>query len=323
MDYHQELIKIFESYYGEEPSEVIDLVGGASDRKIVRLKSHNYNCIGIFNENIRENIAFCEFSKIFKNNGFNVPEIFLIDKHHKYYLEEDLGDVSLFSYSILEKSKYKIIDFYIQALADLIDFQFKGIKIIDFNLCYQTEYFNVEQIIKDERKFLENYLKIFRYDLYKEFSLEDFSDLNNKLIEQKDFYFMYRDFQPRNIMIVNGKNYYIDYQSGRKGPLQYDIASFLYSSSISLNDEEREYLLHHYLNMLERKEINKRAFIEYYYYFALIRLIQMLGSYGMIYSHTGDTYQIERIKKGLYNLDFILKELPKINLTKKLQKLLI
>lgn len=321
MDFHQILYSLFEKYYGEEPTEVIDLVGGASARKIVRLKSQKNNCIGIYNEHTKENIAFCEFSKIFKSNGFNVPEILFINEDYKTYLEQDLGDITLFSYSILEKSKFKLLEAYIQALHDLIEFQFKGIKIIDFNLCYQTEFFDLTQIIIDEKKFLENYLKIFRKDLYDKFSIEDFIDINNKLIEQKEYYFMYRDFQPRNIMVVDGKNYYIDYQSGRKGPLQYDIASFLYSSSIFLTDEEREYLLQNYLNLLDRKDISKRKFLEYYYYFAFIRIVQMLGSYGSIYINTNDNYQLERIKKGLNYLKFVIEELPKSNLTLKLKNL--
>ncbi|MCX7832684.1 MAG: hypothetical protein N2490_00520 [Ignavibacteria bacterium] len=321
MDYHHKLYKLFENYFGEEPTEVYDLVGGASKRKIVRLKSHHNNCIGIHNEDVKENIAFCEFTKTFKNNGFKVPEILFIDEELKDYLEEDLGDVTLFSYSILEKSRYKLLELYIKALSDLIEFQFKGIKIIDFDLCYQTKYFDLQQIILDEKKFLEDYLKIFRNDLYDEFSINDFSDLNNKLIEQKDYYFMYRDFQPRNIMIFNGENYYIDYQSGRKGPLQYDIASFLYSSSIIINDEEREYLLENYMSLLDRRDISKRTFFEYYYHFALIRIIQMLGSYALIYTNTGDNYQIERIKKGLSNLNSVINELPKSTLTFKLKKL--
>jgi len=321
MGYHQKLFKLFENYFGEEPSEVIDLAGGASERKIVRLKSQKYNCIGIHNENIKENIAFCEFSRTFKSYGFNVPEILYVDSDYKIYLEEDLGDVTLHSYSFLEKSRFKIIEYHIQALNDLLDFQLKGIKILNFDLCYQTKQFNIEQILLDEKKFLENYLKLFRKDLYNEINIGDFKDLNIKLTEQTDLYFMYRDFQPRNIMIFNEKNYYIDYQSGRKGPLQYDIASFLYSSSICINDEEREYLFHHYKNLIDRKGISEKIFMDYYYEFALIRIIQMLGSYGLIYSNTNDNYQIERIKKGLRNLGSVLNELPENNLYKKLRKL--
>lgn len=322
MKYHHRLYKLFENYYAEEPSEVIDLVGGASDRKIVRLKSLRNSCIGIYNENVKENIAFCEFSKTFKINGFNVPEIFYIDKDYKIYIEEDLGDINLLSYSILEKSRYKIIERYIQSLNDLIDFQFKGKNIINFDLCYQTKYFNIEQILVDEKKFLENYLRIFRKDLYAKFSISDFKELNDKLTEQKEHYFMYRDFQPRNVMIFNNENYYIDYQSGRKGPLQYDVASFLYSSSIFLDEDEQKYLLHYYLNLLDRKGIQEIKFMDYYYYFALIRIIQMLGSYGLIYTNTNDKYQIERVKKGLRNLHSILREIPEIELKKKLLMLI-
>jgi len=118
---------------------------------------------------------------------------------------------------------------------------------------------------------------------------------------------MYRDFQPRNIMIKNQKLYYIDYQSGRKGPLQYDLSSFLYSGSIQLTKQQRKKLFEYYIGKLSEKiSINKNLFIQNFYIISVARLLQMLGSYGYSFSVTENKIFIKKTLKAFDRIEEIL-----------------
>ena len=134
---------------------------------------------------------------------------------------------------------------------------------------------------------------------------------------------MYRDFQPRNILVKNDKLFYIDYQSGRKGPLQYDVASLLYSGSHNLNEKEKYYLLDKYIKRLRRKiKFDKKEFLNHYYYFVMIRLLQVLGSYGLLYYKTDNIYYIKKIMKAITNLKSILSKI-KDNKLKEFIKIIL
>jgi aminoglycoside/choline kinase family phosphotransferase len=187
--------------------------------------------------------------------GFNVPKIINVSQDNKYYLTEDLGNTTLYSYSLekntLSKEKFH---YYEQALTDLLDFQLSG-PDLDYSYCYESSVLDENVLINDFNKFEEYYLKIFQNGNYNN-ELKDHAF--KYILKETDInyhYFLYRDFQPRNIMIYSGKLYYIDYQSGRKGPLEYDLASFLYSGSIFINDEERAKLLTHYLKILKDRVV--------------------------------------------------------------------
>lgn len=304
------LKKLFEDKFSDTPKEIKLIPGGASDRKIYRLKSENKTAIGICNKKIKENLAFINFTNTFKGYNLNVPEIYLISKDRKYYIEEDLGNVSLYIISNSKKlSRNSRLLYYKNALKDLINFQLTGKDNIDFKYCYETKIFNDIQIKFDFNKFWEFYfLKFAKVTSFKKSKGNILNIILSRLLMEDNFYFMYRDFQPRNIMLKNNKLYYIDYQSGRKGPLQYDVASFLYSGSIVLSEKERNELLKYYLKQLGTKiNFEKKEFLKNYYYFVLIRLLQVLGSYGYLYYRKKDKYVFKKIGKAKKNLKSICK----------------
>lgn len=280
------------------------LKADASERKIFRIYYGGLKCIGIFNENPKENLAFVKFSESFLKLGFNVPEIYGFSDDNLFYIEEDLGDMTLKS-AVSEKDSEEKIHLYKKALNDLIRFQVLSKDKLDYSYCYQTKCFD-ESVLKDDfGKFHDYLLKNYLTGFDKDNLLEKVMMFCSDLIRDSDNdFFLYRDFQPRNIMLKNNELYYIDYQSGRKGPLQYDLASFIYSGSAELTRDERFMLMIHYEeNLRNYINYNEQKFRKDFYYFAFIRLIQVLGSYAYVYERRKDQKMTEKIKQGLLKLE--------------------
>lgn len=285
---------------GKNIDSVQKLKADASDRKIYRLNSGNKSFIGIFNENEKENIAFIKFTEAFLKLGFNVPEIINVADDNLFYIEEDLGDMTLYRFSQIQDKKL-IIDYYKKALADLISFQIKAGEEADYNYCYQTAELNGFVLSEDIKKFREYFLNRFMKDKFGSGEIEKIVEISAETIKKTDnSFFVYRDFQPRNIMLQKEKLFYIDYQSGRKGPLHYDAASFLYSGSVKLNEDERINLLDYYESKLsEAVEFDKKEFRHYFYYFAFFRMLQVLGSYSYIYEKRSDADMLLKTELAL------------------------
>ncbi|MBS1514461.1 MAG: phosphotransferase [Bacteroidetes bacterium] len=312
MSYQNEIMtyrfqELFYNYFNKSIEKIERLKADASNRKIYRLISGYTSCIGVLNDNIPENKAFIGFSKGFKKGGLNVPEIYNVSDDCEFYILEDLGNATLFhTQKDSNKRELTILNYYQLALKHLKEFQYKGLDYIDLGLCYETKQFDLQQIKIDEEKFSKHFLTFFD-DIGKYSTILNnvFEYINSELILADSEYFMFRDFQPRNIMVKNDDLYFIDYQSGRKGPLQYDLASFLYSGSIDLSEEEREFLFNSYVNDV-RYKIDKKSFTEKFKFFVLIRIIQVLGSYGYSYNQKREKKYLSKIEKALNNAKTLL-----------------
>ena len=308
MTYHSEFVLnefqlIVFRVFGEHITRIDKLNADASDRNLFRIFTDNRSVIGVKNKHIKENLAFINFSEAFIKAGLKVPEVYSVSEDGKIYIEEDLGDTTLFNFS-KTAARDECMSYYMKALSDLLDFQLRGINVVDLNYCYQTESFSNELIYSDFQKFQEYYItKIKKSEIDETL----FNDVNKILCSINSItdnnFFLYRDFQTRNIMINNGELYYIDYQSGRRGPLHYDAASFLYSGSIDLSDDERSILLSYYIDAVSsRTGADKGKFIFEFYYFVLMRLIQILGSYGYTYEKKKDESVLKKIPKAISNI---------------------
>jgi len=308
----EQLIILFKDTFNKDINEISKISAHSSERNIFRLKSGKFSCIGIHNKNIQENIAFLQFSIALKSIQLKVPLVYSCDKNHEFYLEEDLGKYSLYEYALkkYQTSGIETYKLFENALYDLIDFQIEGDSVINYKYCYQTKFFNKIQIYSDLQKFNNYFISNIIKCKFPGSLIKNLSHYFDKIISKEKQYFMFRDFQPRNIMLRNKKLYYIDYQSGRKGPLQYDLSSFLYSGSIQLTNNQREKLFIFYLDKLsERIPINKDPFEKNFYIISAVRLLQMLGSYGYSYSVTGNKIFI---KKTLKTFEKIKDIIPKI-----------
>jgi|WetSurMetagenome_2_1015567.scaffolds.fasta_scaffold04903_6 aminoglycoside/choline kinase family phosphotransferase len=322
----KELTNLFYETFGQKVETIEVIHAHSSERKIHRLISAKYNCVGITNKQVEENIAFLQFSIAFKSINLKVPLIYSYSKNLKNYLEEDLGNTTLYKHLVNTKTTniQSELTIYKQALRDLLNFQIEGDKVIDYQYCYQTNLFNNNQIEYDLQKFNNYFSTSFLKLKYSIRYMRDLNNLFNEYIrEENKFYFMYRDFQPRNIMINKRKLYYIDYQSGRKGPLQYDLSSFLYSGSIDITRKQRQELLKYYISILSEKiKINKVHFTSNFYIISILRLLQMLGSYGFNYSLSKKEIYIRKALKAFDSLEEIVSEIENKFLTQFIENLL-
>lgn len=280
----QQLLILVKEITGQDSKEIIQLPQSGSSRIYFRLKTDSQNYIGAFNNDLKENEAFFSFTKTFKQLDINVPEILTIASDRKHYLLSDLGNETLFSAlknnKRTEKGKSNLC--YIKkSLLALIDIQINGGNNIDFTKCYPRDKFDAQSIQWDLNYFKYEFLKLANISFDEQKLENDFQTIITYLQEVPSEYFMFRDFQSRNIMIIDDEPWFIDYQGGRKGPLQYDVASILYSPKTRLNKIQQEALLDFYIEQLSQKiSIDTNLFKNQYYGFVLIRILQALGAYG-------------------------------------------
>lgn len=296
--------KLFHKKFADDILSIEPLIAGASKRQIYRISTENKKYIVIFNENVSENKAFIKFTQIFKANGFNVPEIYIVSNDSLYYLEEDLGDETLFSYC----KSHKCENLYLEALRQLAYIQIELKNKIDYNYCYETKIFDNAQLEFDFNKFNNSFVKQFEI----QFSGKNFENIKKYLLDSLDkadkSYFIYRDYQPRNIMLYKNEFYFIDYQSGRKGPLYYDVVSFIFSGSSNITNENKLKYLGHYNNILKNSfNLDYSDKMKEFYDIAVMRILQMLGSYGYTYSAKKDISYLKKINKQVDNILFVVE----------------
>ena len=203
--------------------------------------------IGVAGDNRAENEAFVYFSKHFHSFGLPVPAIYAEDLDNGVYLEQDLGLFTLFEWmSPLKESEgfgESIISMYQKVLSWLPIFQLSAGRSLDYSYCYQHASFGRESMTWDLRYFQHRFLAPFYSSAVDSRALEaDFAKLVNHLLEAPSGYFLYRDFQSRNVMILDNEPHFIDYQSGRRGALQYDVASLLFDAKANVPQAVRELL---------------------------------------------------------------------------------
>src|SRR5690348_4567780 len=281
------LKNLFERHFHLPVVRVQPLQGqlGGSGRKIIRLASDKPTAIGILYGVREENVAFLEFSRHFRRHGLPVPEIYAEDLDQGAYVEEDLGDTSLFE--ILSKNRKgsiiapQVVEAYRKAIATLPRFQIEAGRDLNYKVCYPRGSFDRQSISWDLNYFKYYFLRLAGIPFSEQALEDDFSRLTKFLLSAPRDYFLYRDFQSRNIMLRDGQPYFLDYQGGRKGALQYDVASLLYDAKADLPPELRQQLLDHYLDVLRGYiDLPREAFLQHYYAYVYIRIMQALGAYG-------------------------------------------
>jgi aminoglycoside/choline kinase family phosphotransferase len=240
---------------------------------------------------------------VFDGLGLNVAKILYVSDDFKVYFLSDLGKNTLFDSIKGINNREVLISIYKKALKYLIEFQIYGKKSINFSHCFETRIFDKEQIFLDTDKFELYYINKFLNSNSKFHKDSFINNIIKVTINVSENYFMYRDFQPRNIVYNNDDLFFVDYQSGRLGPPQYDLISFLYSGSIDVTIEERELLSQYYIDEFAVYEkVNKDKFLESLDYFALLRIIQVLGSYCYSYLGKDNKSIIEKIPIAIENL---------------------
>ncbi|MCK4715411.1 MAG: phosphotransferase, partial [Candidatus Marinimicrobia bacterium] len=240
----QELIRLFEDWSGENVETIHPLPPSGSYREYYRIKSTKHSAIGAHNSDKKENRAFTEFTRHFHSTNLNVPELFRVNVGEDIYLVEDLGDTTLYTYinQHREGKNYpdRLIDIYKSVIEQLPKFQITAAKNLNYNICYPRSRFDKRSMMWDLNYFKYYFLKLAKIHFDEEYLEEDFQAFTDYLLRTETNYFLYRDFQSRNVMLKNGIPYFIDYQGGRHGALQYDLASLLYDSKADMPDEVRK-----------------------------------------------------------------------------------
>ena len=312
--YKEKLIELFEKNFEEKIVKITPLPQSGSDRKYYRLHSDNKVAIGVYNADKKENLAFIEFSKTFKKTGLNVPAIYEEDLYNDIYLIEDLGNVTLFDFLSSEKKNevfsYKTKNYYHKVLKELPKFQISAANEIDYSLCYPRAKFDKQSMMWDLNYFKYYFLKLAQIPFDEQALEDDYQSFTDYLLEADMDYFLYRDFQSRNIMIKDEEVYFIDYQGGRKGSLYYDLASLLYDAKAEIPQEERIKLLDFYLDELESYiVVDREEFKKKFNAFVLIRILQAMGAYGYRGFYEKKAHFLASIPPALENMKHVLKEL--------------
>lgn len=281
----ENLEQLFLQWAGEEALTIVPLPLSGSARRYFRIKSLAHTAIGVSNSDTKENIAFLAFTRHFLSHGLSVPAILAVSNDESSYLLQDLGDKTLFDLVKGEPAgeplPEEIQTQYRNAVSDLIKFQVVAGRDLDYRDCYPRQHFDKQSIMWDLHYFKYYFLKPNGIVFDEQLLEDDFDRLADFLLGAKANYFMFRDFQARNIMVHDGKLWFIDYQGGRKGALQYDLASLLYQVKAGLSPEFRVEMLQHYLHELKSYlHIDEKEFIKHYYAFVLARLMQVAGAYG-------------------------------------------
>jgi len=278
MTYNEQIFRDLFYSWAQAPAESITALKAAgSDRHYFRISGGGKQAIATFGANRLENKAFFAIGRHAYQQGVKVPAIYAVADDELHYLQEDVGGTSLFDL-LGASGDNQLLKKTLEALAFM---QVKGLQGFDYEQCYPVASFDRQSIFWDLNYFKYNFLKFIKIDI-DEVQLErDFNRLADYLLTTDCSFFMYRDFQSRNVMIHNGKPRFIDFQGGRRGPLAYDAASFLFQARANFSEQDRESLLQYYLDALEKlTTINKSAFIEQWYAFAFLKGLQNLGTYG-------------------------------------------
>ncbi len=304
-----------------------------SGRKIIRLSSGNpsagktsaaetISVIGILYDVREENVAFLEFSRHFRRHGLPVPEIYAEDLARGAYLEEDLGDTTLFEFLSQHRSGATVaapaVEAYRKVVALLPRFQIEAGRDLNYKVCYPRASFDRQSIAWDLNYFKYYFLRLAGIPFNEQALEDDFSRLTKFLLSANRDYFLYRDFQSRNIMLCDGDPFFLDYQGGRKGALQYDIASLLYDAKADLPPDLRQQLLDLYLDTLgnfsgsSKLPEDRSAFMHYYYAYVYVRIMQALGAYGFRGFYERKTHFLQSVPYALRNIRWLLHniELP-------------
>ena len=289
--WHMErLYNLFREHYGCEPSEIVALTPSASNRRYFRLSDGEHNCVGVIGLVPEENQAFASMSACFRQKGLPVPEVYALSEDLMAYIQEDLGDVTLYG-KVCDDFKAgnneDAEDILCRTISLLPKLQFEGGAGLDYSVCYPESAFSRRTVMFDLNYFKYCFLKPSGLEFNEIMLQDEFERLADDLLGGPDVNeygadtFMYRDFQSRNVMLCDGNPYFIDFQGGRRGPVCYDLASFVWQPRASYPESLRQRLVEEYLKAaagymtVDREEFEKKLGL-----FVLFRILQLLGAYG-------------------------------------------
>lgn len=308
----QQLRNLFLSYTGIPAEDITELTSSGSNRRYFRLRSGSISIIGVQGTNLDENRAFIEIDRHFMTKSIHVPKVLAVSEDGMYYIQEDLGDDQLYKlvstgrengeYSSYERS------LLCKTIEQLPKIQFKGGAGLNYDICFPDSEFNERMVMFDLNYFKYCFLKATGMDFNEVQLQDDFEKLKEDLMEDMGETFMYRDFQARNVMFKDGEPYFIDFQGGRRGPIYYDVASFIWQARSRYPEDLRQTLTETYLRALKGyTDVNEEVFYSRLRIFILFRTLQVLGAYGFRGYFEKKPHFLGSIPFALSNLRKLLK----------------
>ncbi len=287
------LYRLFEQKYGTMPSVVCPITGSASPRSYYRMSADEVSCVGVIGTDRKENEAFVSLAGHFRSKGINVPEVYLVSDDNMAYIQEDLGGDILFDRYVKARKTgdglKEVEDVLMRTIALLPQLQIKGAEGLDFTMCHPQQNFSTRSAMFDLNYFKYCFLKPTGLEFHEMLLQDDFEKFAEDLAgcdlsadgQGQVPAFLCRDFQSRNVMLRGDTPYFIDFQGGRRGPIYYDVASFIYHARAGYDDALKERMLDSYLQALsEYIDIDRKEFVEKLRLFRLFRCLQVLGAYG-------------------------------------------
>jgi aminoglycoside/choline kinase family phosphotransferase len=316
MQIEQSIYSSIQSLIKENVQQIVTSVevlpGAGSNRQYYRVFTQNHSYIVCNGNNPDENSSFIYLCNHFKKLHLHVPNIYGSTPDFTMYILEDLGSTDLLTYK-LHHSEEQWMPLYTKAIEDLTKFQCVGIHNIDFTQCYARPEFDAVYMQWDLAYFKYYYCKLTSLEINEQKLEKDFSTLISFLLQAPRSYFMYRDFQSRNIMVHNNSLWYIDFQGGMKGPLHYDIVSLLYQAKAQFSEEQKNILLDYYIQYVSQyTNINITQFKELFRGFVFIRILQTLGAYGYRGIIQKKQHFIESIPQAVYNAQHECEKIAQI-----------
>jgi aminoglycoside/choline kinase family phosphotransferase len=277
-----------------------------------RVYTETTSYILCYNSNIKENETFIYFTGHFRQYQVPLPKIIAVNESRDIYLLQDLGKTSLLNILEQEGPTERVFELFQKSLFQLARMQILGGETLDYEKCLTTKEFGKQAILSDLLYFKYYFADTLKIPYDKQQLIEDFNDLATYLTKTEYKYFMFRDFQSRNIMVKDGEISFIDYQGGMKGALQYDVASLLWQAKAELTDEWKNNLFGYYITCINEHlpaPVNEPVFQSQYNGYVLIRLLQVLGAYGFRGLFERRAHFLASIPLALKNLRWFLQNL--------------
>jgi aminoglycoside/choline kinase family phosphotransferase len=279
------LTELYKGIFSFEPESGVAMTGSASNRKYYRLSGGGNSCIGVVGTDVRENEAFLKIADHFRAKGINVPKVYAVSEDRLAYIQEDLGNEVLFDMLAMARKTGEGMDrveaLLCKTMYMLPKIQFEGADGLDFSVCYPQPSFDRRMVMFDLNYFKYCFLKPSGVEFDEIALQDDFERFADDLLEHDTDTFLYRDFNARNVMICGDEPYFVDFQGGRRGPVYYDVASFVWHARAGYPDATKQRMLDSYLESLAAYcQVDRKAFVQTLDLFILFRLLQVLGAYG-------------------------------------------
>lgn len=308
----EELKRLYHTYTGTQAEDITELPSSGSNRRYFRISGPKV-LVGVSGTSSEENSAFIYMARHFREKGLPVPEVYCYSDDKSFYLQEDLGDMLLFN-AIEKGRKSCVFDegerlLLHKTISLLPAIQFAGAQDFDFSHCYPQPEFNERSILWDLNYFKYCFLKATGMEFQENLLEDDFRKMSDVLLQDVSNTFLYRDFQSRNVMIKDNEPWLIDFQGGRRGPIYYDVASFLWQAKAKYTDDLRNELLADYLEALRNyTTVDETHFFNQLRHFVLFRTLQVLGAYGFRGYFEKKPHFIQSVPFAIDNLRQLLRE---------------